>query len=71
MSNVDLIERLRALGVSHAAEHFDDIIALATKKRMSHVELLEHIADIEEPDRARRGRTLATDPSPLNMKRAA
>jgi hypothetical protein len=65
MSNVDLIERLRALGVSHAAEHFDDIIALATKRRMSHVELLEHIADIEETDRARRGLERRTQRSRL------
>jgi len=65
MSNIGLVERLRALGVSHAAEHFDDIIALATKKRMSHVELLEHIADIEETDRARRGLERRTQRSRL------
>lgn len=51
----DLTTRLRALGLLATAAAFDDIVALATKKRWGCTELLEHIADIEEKDRARRG----------------
>jgi DNA replication protein DnaC len=65
VSAADLIGRLRALGVLHVAEHLDDIIALATKKRMSHVDLLEHVVAIEETDRARRGLERRTQRSRL------
>jgi len=51
----DLSPRLRALGLLCVAAALDDIIALATKKRWGPTELLEHIADLEEKDRARRG----------------
>jgi len=55
MSDVTLHQRLRALGLTVAADGFDDIIALATKKRWSVAQVFEHIADIEERDRTRRG----------------
>ena len=55
MSDVTLHERLRALGLIGAADAFDDLIALATKKRWGPPQILEHVADIEERERARRG----------------
>ena len=51
----DLRSRLRALGLLTASAMLDDLVALATKKRWGPTEILEHIADIEEKDRARRG----------------
>jgi len=51
----ELPPRLRALGLLCVAAALDDIIALATKKRWGPTEILEHIADLEEKDRARRG----------------
>jgi len=50
----DLPTRLRALGLLHVAEMLDDVIALATRKRMSPAELVEHLVALEEADRARR-----------------
>ena len=51
----DLRDRLRALGLFAACSALDDLVALATKKRWGATEILEHVADIEEKDRARRG----------------
>lgn len=51
----DLRSRLRALGLTAILAQLDDIVALATKQRWSPTQLLEHIADLEEKDRARRG----------------
>jgi DNA replication protein DnaC len=51
----DLRERLRALGLLAASPALDDIVAAATKKRWGPTEILEHVADLEEKDRARRG----------------
>lgn len=51
----DLRERLRALGLFAASAALDDLAAVAAKKRWGLTETLEHIADIEEKDRARRG----------------
>jgi DNA replication protein DnaC len=51
----DLKSLLRALGLLATAAALDDIVALATKKRWGPAELLEHIADLEDKDRARRG----------------
>ena len=51
----DLRDRLRALGLFAASSALDDLMALATKKRWGATEILEHVADIEEKDRARRG----------------
>jgi DNA replication protein DnaC len=51
----DLHARLRAFGLISTGATLDDIIALATKKRWGPTETLEHIADLEEKDRARRG----------------
>lgn len=51
----DLGSRLRSLGLSAAAAGLDDLIATATKRRWGAAELLEHIANIEDKERARRG----------------
>ncbi len=50
----DLHERLRALGLRALADTLDDIIAMATKKRWSPTQTFEHIAALEEQERARR-----------------
>jgi DNA replication protein DnaC len=51
----ELRTRLRALGLLTVSSALDDLVALATKKRWGPTETLEHIADLEEKDRARRG----------------
>lgn len=55
MSERDLSARLTALGLAATAAGLDDIIAMATKKRWSPVQLLEHVLALEEQDRSRRG----------------
>lgn len=55
MSDRDLRDLLRHLGLLAVAAGLDDLIALATKKRWGPTELLEHVAAVEEKDRARRG----------------
>jgi DNA replication protein DnaC len=49
-----LPERLRDLGLFAFSDDFDDIIAMATKKRWGPAQLFEHVADLEERERARR-----------------
>lgn len=51
----ELQDRLRALGLLVTAAGLDDLVATATKKRWGLQQLLEHVTDIEEKDRARRG----------------
>jgi DNA replication protein DnaC len=51
----DLKSLLRSLGLLATAGALDDIVALATKKRWGPNEILEHIAELEDKDRARRG----------------
>lgn len=51
----DLKTRLRALGLLVTAAEFDDLIALATKKRWGPQQIIEHVVNVEEKDRARRG----------------
>ena len=55
MSETTLHDRLRALGLIGAADGLDDLVALATKKRWSATQIFEHVADIEERERSRRG----------------
>ena len=55
MTERDLRALLRALGLSATADALDDLIALATKKRWGPVELFEHVAALEDKDRAQRG----------------
>jgi DNA replication protein DnaC len=55
MTQTDLRPQLRALGLVHLATNFDDVVATATKKRLSNVQLLELVAQLEHEERARRG----------------
>jgi len=50
----DLPRRLKALGLYYCAEHLDDLIAHATKKRLTPRQLIEHVVHLEEQERARR-----------------
>ena len=54
MSDSSLEGRLRALGLIATADGFSDLVALATRKRWAATQLLEHIVDLEEKERARR-----------------
>jgi DNA replication protein DnaC len=47
-------EALKLLGLHHTATHLDDLIALATKRRWSPTQLLEHLVEVEQQERARR-----------------
>jgi DNA replication protein DnaC len=49
-----LPEQLAALGLRYTAAHLDDVIALATKRRWSPTQLLEHLVDSEQQERTRR-----------------
>lgn len=55
MTERDLRALLRALGLTATAAGLDDLVALATKKRWSPLELFEHVVALEDKDRARRG----------------
>jgi DNA replication protein DnaC len=55
MTQTDLRPQLRALGLLHLADNFDDVIATATKKRLTHVQFLEQVAQLEQDERAQRG----------------
>lgn len=50
-----LAARLRSLGITALADDFNDILALVTKKRWSFLQALEHVVDLEEKERSRRG----------------
>lgn len=50
---MSLPEDLTQLGLRHLSSCLDDVIALATKKRWSPIQLIEHIAAIEGEARAR------------------
>ena len=49
-----LADHLDKLGVHHTARHLDDILALATKRRLGPTEILEHIVEFEQQARAAR-----------------
>ena len=48
-----LADQLTALGLRDTAAHLDDIVALATKRRWSPTQLLEHLAASEQQERTR------------------
>lgn len=50
----DLSHQLNALGFHYCAEHLDDLIAHATKRRLSPRQLFEHVVHVENQERARR-----------------
>lgn len=49
-----LPERLAAAGLRYTAQSLDDLVAMATKRRLSPTALLEHIVEAELEERARR-----------------
>src|SRR5712692_30128 len=49
-----LADALKLLGLHHTAAHLDDLVALATKRRWSPTQLLEHLVSDEQQERARR-----------------
>lgn len=55
MTTTPLADLLTALGLRATAAQLNDLIALATKHRWSPTQLLEHVAQLEHDDRARRG----------------
>lgn len=55
MTERDIRDLLRSLGLSATADGLDDLIALATKKRWGAIELFQHVVRLEEKDRAQRG----------------
>ena len=50
----ELAKRLSNLALHYTAEHLDDIVARATKRRMSPTQMLECLCELEELERARR-----------------
>ena len=50
----DLGTGLATLGLRHTAGHLDDVVALATKRRWSPTQLLEHLVESEQQERTRR-----------------
>jgi DNA replication protein DnaC len=55
MSDDSLRDRLRALGLVASADALDDLVALSTKNRWSVTQLLAHVAELEDKERARKG----------------
>jgi DNA replication protein DnaC len=49
-----LTDALTLLGLHHTAAHLDDLVALATRRRWSPTQLLEHLVTEEQQERARR-----------------
>jgi DNA replication protein DnaC len=49
-----LPDTLKLLGLHSTAAHLDDLVALATKRRWSPTQLLEHLVDREQQARAQR-----------------
>jgi len=49
-----LSEQLATLGLRYTATHLDDLVALATKRRWSPTQLLEHLVEREQQERTRR-----------------
>jgi DNA replication protein DnaC len=49
-----LNDRLVTIGLRHTAGQLDDLVAMATRKRWSPTQILEHVAEIEDHERAQR-----------------
>lgn len=54
MTTTNLSEALLTLGLRSTAQQLNDIVALATRKRFSPTQLLEHVANLELQERRRR-----------------
>lgn len=53
MTTTPIADQLAALGLRHTAAHLDDLVAIATKKRLSPVELIELLVERESQHRAK------------------
>lgn len=53
MTTTPIAEQLTALGLRHTAAHLDDLVAVATKKRLGPTELIELLVEREGQHRAR------------------
>jgi DNA replication protein DnaC len=49
-----LNDRLVTIGLRHTAGQLDDLVAMATRKRWSPTQILEHVVEIEDHERAQR-----------------
>ena len=49
-----LADALRAIGLAYTAAELDDLVTLATKRRWSATQILEHVAEAEQRERAKR-----------------
>jgi DNA replication protein DnaC len=49
-----LADQLATLGLRYTAAHLDDVVALATKRRWSTTQLLEHLVEAEQQERTHR-----------------
>jgi DNA replication protein DnaC len=65
-----LIDALQLIGLRHTADTLDDLVALATKRRWGPTQLLEHVAEIEQADRAQRSLERRVDRSHLGRFRS-
>jgi DNA replication protein DnaC len=50
----ELVDRLRPLGLRATAAQLSDVVARATKERWGAAQILEHVVELEDKDRARR-----------------
>jgi DNA replication protein DnaC len=51
---IPIPDQFAALGLRYTAAHLDDVVALATKRRWSPTQLLEHLLASEQQERTRR-----------------
>lgn len=51
---MSLHEKLAEIGLRHTAENLDDLLARATKTRLSPTQILEYLCELESQERARR-----------------
>ena len=58
-----LADQLTALGLRDTAAHLDDVVALATKRRWSPTQLLEHLVATEQQERGPAGASNAASPA--------
>ena len=49
-----LADALRAIGLAYTADELDDLVALATKRRWGATQVLEHVVEAEQRERAKR-----------------
>jgi len=65
-----LVDALQLIGLRHTAKTLDDIVALATKRRWGPTQLLEHVAELEQAERAQRSLERRVDRSHLGRFRS-